>query len=167
MTLAIEPLKVSDPFNLARKKSGSLLAHPKSSYTVDGWDRLLKSYGGYLRINGHGGGCCGMKHMNNFPVYDIMWEFEIARLLEEHAKKCPGQVIEAVLNGTQANTNDYAWVKCLLKNGFRLVSSNVNSNSSNDNYVFHLVTRPVRIDRNPTYKKILELQGKVVKNVDA
>ncbi len=140
----VKPLKVADPFGLAKKRIANKKAHPKSSFTVAQWENAIRYNNSYVKIVGHGGGCCGYKHLRMFPAYDIMWELEAAKSIKNCFKSWPGQIIEAILIGSQASEKDYAWTKFLIKQGFRLVSSNTNSNSSNENFVFHLCSQEIK-----------------------
>jgi hypothetical protein len=153
-------LEVADPFGLAKKKFGNKKAHPLSRFTVAQWEVQTKHNSSYLKVIGHGGGCCGMKHFRQFPGYDIMWEQLGEKKLQEYIKIYPGQIYEAVLTQQQANEQDGAWVKYLLKLGFRLVNSNTNSNSKNENFVFHLCTAPVI--SGSTKELILKLQKEIL-----
>lgn len=156
MTIQIKPLDVADPFGFARKKVADEKIHPKSQYTVKSWDMAKRISFGVLKINSHGGGCCGAKHLVNFPHYDVMWEVFLKERIDQFLIATPGQTIEAILAGEQGLQADYAWPKALIKLGFRLVSTNTNSNSSLVNYVFHLCTRPVD-SANSNVKAILSL----------
>ncbi len=153
----VEPLKVSDPFGLALKNQGHKKIHPESSYTVTQWLNIMSTDRMTLRINVHGGGCCGVKHVCNFPAYDIMWKQELEKRLNEYRKNTPGQVYEVILTHVQASKNSYAWVKVLISLGFKLVSSNINSNSQNSNFVFHLSTAPCS-QRDTNLKEIKKIE---------
>jgi hypothetical protein len=152
----VKPLGVSDPFGLARKTQGDAKAHAKSNFSIKQWDNILKMSPANVRINSHGGGCCGAKHLMNFPSYDIMWEITLKERIDAFLKSTPGQTIEAILTSDQAAQFDYSWPKALIKLGFKLVSANTNSNSGNGNYVFHLCSNPVS-SSNLTLKAILKL----------
>lgn len=155
-TATIKPLKVVDPFGYARKKQGDKKAHEKSVYTVAQWDNILKSSSMTLKIMDHGGGCCGAKHLANFPMYDIMWELELIKRLEEFKQERPGQTIEVILINGQFGP-DFIWVKLLLRLGFKFVAHNRNSNSQNENFVFLLTTNPLSNENN-NLQQILKLQ---------
>lgn len=160
---AFKPLGVSDPFGFAKKTQGSKKAHPKSAFTVASWESTLRNSSSYLKIMNHGGGCCGAKHIASFPFYDIMWELELVKRLTDFRLKTPGQTIEAILINSQADAQNFAWTKCLLKLGFKMVSHNRNSNSSNENFVFLLTTAPLG-ESNKNLKQILKLQQEVIDN---
>lgn len=157
MTAVLEPLKVADPFGYARKKQGDKKAHEKSAYTVAQWDNILKNSAMNLRIMDHGGGCCGAKHLANFPAYDIMWELELVKRLAKFRGDKPGQTIEVILINGQFGP-DFIWVKLLLKLGFKFVAHNRNSNSQNENFVFLFTTAPLDPAFSPNLQQILKLQ---------
>lgn len=109
-----------------------------------------------MDIVGHGGGCCGMRHIMNMDhstVADL--DRLIAGLSQEGhnaAARGAGRLIEIVLSSRQVGDRrsgnvgarwspcvDAAggWPNVLRERGFRLVTAFENANSSNACYVFH------------------------------
>jgi hypothetical protein len=144
---------VADPFGtLAMRKvaeTANQKAHPKSMYTNSQWDRIARENHQYLKIRPHGGGCCGSKHINYFPRYDIMWEKHINEVLDKYILEVPGQNYEVILPVSVATQLDCGWTKWLKKRKFKLVGVHNNSNSGNDLLVFHLSTHKIKKRRVP------------------
>ena len=167
MVDTVAPLKVSDPFGLAFKKQADKKVHRDSVYTVAQWQMNIQHNTNYCKTISHGGGCCGIKHLRNFPTPDIMWQMEAEKAVVACLKSYPGQIIEAVLTQSQAQDKDFAWVKLLYRLGFKLKSANKNSNSQNSNFIFHLSSQPLA-PSDSVLVKILELQptlqGQELKN---
>jgi hypothetical protein len=150
---------VADPFGtLAARKvadKASQKAHPKSMYTNGQWDRIIRENHQYLKIRPHGGGCCGSKHINYFPRYDIMWEKYIDKELSAFIINVPGQNYEVILPVSVAAQVDCGWTKWLKKRKFKLIGVHNNANSGNDLLVFHLSTQKIKKRRVPS--EILKL----------
>ncbi len=102
-----------------------------------------------MDIEPHGGFCCGITHLYNFPstgVSEASRADKIAKWVaaakkvykDDGAKVGPDwhSAIEAVINEIQLDN----WRKPLEANGFKEVFSFHNSNSGNRCYVFYLET---------------------------
>lgn len=90
-----------------------------------------------MELNAHGGGCCGITHINSFGTANI----ETLRLyLRQHDLVGFGsRMLEAVLTDAQAQH----WEAPLLNNGFVKVARFRNSNSGNFcNIYYRYVERP-------------------------
>ncbi len=108
-----------------------------------------------LITNGHGGACCGIRHIYSFPIVTatiaekVEWIKVAVKAcvnvydentdlynLSSHNTDAWQMLIEVVLIGNQLP----CWQEALLEVGFKLISMFRNSNSGNTCYVFHLGT---------------------------
>jgi hypothetical protein len=107
-----------------------------------------------LSINGHGGECCGISHVHDFPLSSYFSstlsaeekanaiQHAVDKAVEEtkdryeHPKQDHRHAIEVVLNEGQL----HEWRKSLEESGFREVFEFHNDNSGNRCYVFFMQT---------------------------
>jgi len=104
-------------------------------------------------ISGHGGHCCGIRHLHNFGVGDT--KESIQRLIDAHTTqhRTQGYLVEAVITNFQCRyLPDLA--KNLQEVGFKLVSRFKNPNSSNICNVFHLNVAPRSLTSRLPFKLI-------------
>jgi hypothetical protein len=95
-----------------------------------------------MTFEDHGGGCCGIRHISEFPDdEDLRDEFNVSRvklehklkLIDCHVQRCikdqgdKGVAVEAVLAKYQFRF----WERALQRYGFRKVFEFLNSNSGN------------------------------------
>lgn len=118
----------------------------------------------WLRHQHHGGRCCGMIHIHNFPPFSYLNEKQKAQITPENVKKhihkcvlasygkrrawtlkCDlpsakwNSLVEAVLTDSQL---DGGWRPILAEAGFKEVSRFFNSNSGNYCTVLHYQPTP-------------------------
>lgn len=87
-------------------------------------------------IVGHGGSCCGMRHLRGFNANDT--EERLRREVENCYPANRGGLIEAVLTNSQCNSPGTRHIpEALQRIGFKLVSRFKNPNSGNICNVFH------------------------------
>ncbi len=101
-------------------------------------------------INDHGGGCCGMYHVNDLDddCTDFVSgqgeipSFERLQQTVNRAIEAQGDqgCIEIVLTGPMLKD----WRGKVVKLGFRRVNKFVNGNSGNTCYVYHLLTNQLK-----------------------
>jgi hypothetical protein len=104
---------------------------------------------GMLIRQAHGGDCCGMTHIHNFPYKpNAEVQKELDNIVESITEACaqegcscgcsaasPGRgLVEIVLVDAQAK----GWHSSLKKRGFRRVGRFLNSNSGNYCNIYHL-----------------------------
>jgi len=118
----------------------------------------------------HGGGCCGISHVSNFP-YECspIWETALDRTLDESYREIRENVLQNYIDtiSSRRGWHDESplpeelpknwkvnhlikvvltdqqmlmWAETLKKKGFRLVTRFLNSNSGNHCNVLHLTT---------------------------
>lgn len=100
-----------------------------------------------LTEKAHGGHCCGVSHLFDFPVWSESVEKSIALQIENtlseweyneytrrdgtEYKRLPSHLFEIVLTDEQLMDDNKAWVPALKRLGFRHVARWFNSNSDN------------------------------------
>ncbi len=96
----------------------------------------------YVRLCQHGGGCCGIKHIQNMSWDTYSFDENIAairRMIASNAR-VKGKLFEIVLNTAQMkNTRLVAFLK---ETGFRMVSR-FNNNTGSICHVFHYHLNPL------------------------
>lgn len=92
-----------------------------------------------LYTDEHGGGCCGITHLNNF--WDVSSEYTFDHVDEAlkdiRSDKNLPHLVEVVLNSPQKVGGKRE--KAILDHGFKLVNSFRNGNTDNMCYIYHLL----------------------------
>lgn len=101
-----------------------------------------------LTLRGHGGGCCGMRHISGFyGTVDAIKADLIGKMAQVPQGKVRCRLIEIVL--TQAQRKKYG--EMVEELGFKIVSRFNNANSSSTLNVYHYVKHAV-VERKPKEK---------------
>lgn len=85
----------------------------------------------------HGGECCGITNIYNFPVYSEEARLDVERQINSICRNRPSGLIEIVLIDRQLGPAG-GWAAAIEDFGFVLVSRFLNSNHGNWCNVFHL-----------------------------
>lgn len=95
-----------------------------------------------LTLRGHGGKCCGIRHIHGFYGRNAVIKEQLQRLMAEikdYETRTRGLLVECVL--TQAQRKTYG--KMLEDAGFKIVTRFTNVNSGATLNVYHYVKHPV------------------------
>ena len=96
------------------------------------------------RVN-HGGGCCGVNHLYDFPAYGAINPGSFLTLKDAIARVRSGVSIEVVLTDIQSRL----WATSLVKLGFKPVFRFRNANSNHLLTVFFFHPRPESLENLP------------------
>lgn len=100
-------------------------------------------------VNEHGGGCCGIQHINEFPSSNVYTPKARREMIAEAVAEAISEYDDddrdladwrCALEVVLAEYQIPGWRKPLEDSGFREVFSFLNDNSGNRCYVFYLET---------------------------
>lgn len=98
-----------------------------------------------MRTVNHGGGCCGVNHLCDFPAHRPITSGSLLTLEDAISGVRPGVSIEVVLTDIQSRL----WAPSLVKLGFKPVFRFRNANSNRLLTVFFFHSRPESLENLP------------------